>query len=780
MGLTRRQFLTLLGGSTGAAVLFQACGVPPEELLVESSYEMPEDMVSGLDNWYATVDAKSQVPNGLVVRVMEGRAKKIEGNIDYPVNKGKHSSSCEASLQSLYHPDRIKAPLLRVGSRGEGKYEEISWENAIDRLSSELKKLKDSGQSSKMAFVTQPLSHHLNLMVNNFTTKFGGTHLTQEPLESTTLRKAINDVFGENKLPDFDIENSDYILSFGTDFLSTWVSPVQYSYDYGEFRQGKDKRGFLVQIDSRFSMTAANSDEWIYVQPGTEGMLALSIAQVIISEGLANTDVIDKLTSNNKNYLDNFAPSKIASKISDPSQNVEEVISKITQIARDFANSSNPLAIGGGSAGAHTNGLSNLHNIYLLNHLVGSVNNKGGIIFNPEEPFFSKRPSTSAVKSSFNDWTKIVEELENGNLNVLLIHGADPWYGLPDSTGFKQALTGQNNGNANASLIVSFATIMDDVSQMADLILPSHHFLEDWGISTPDPAPGHQLIGFQQPVVRPYFENRGEHLGTKSFPNILLSISKDPNLNLNLDFAGDTYLDIIKTEAKEIYKSGRGTVGLTPTSNFSNFESFWNTALQHGFWQDLNYTPKPNPNLPAFPFDINISDPSFSEINESQFYLIPFASNSLGDGISNSSLPWLQNLPDPISTAVWRTWVEINSKEAKNMNIKEGDIIKITSAHGSIEAIAFPNPATPPQVISIPLGQGHLSGGRFSEKRGANVLSILAPFQTFGTGALAWAATRVKIINTGKWRRLPKFENDVSEFPTDSEQHIIKITRYDT
>ena len=122
MGLTRRQFLTLIGGSTGAAVLFQACGVPPEELLVESSYEMPEDMVSGLDNWYATVDAKSKVPNGLVVRVMEGRAKKIEGNIDYPVNKGKHSSNCEASLQSLYHPDRIKGPLLRVGDRGDGKY----------------------------------------------------------------------------------------------------------------------------------------------------------------------------------------------------------------------------------------------------------------------------------------------------------------------------------------------------------------------------------------------------------------------------------------------------------------------------------------------------------------------------------------------------------------------------------------------------------------------------------------------------------------------------------
>ena len=776
MGLTRRQFLTLIGGSTGAAVLFQACGVPPEELLVESSYEMPEDMVSGLDNWYATVDAKSQVPNGLVVRVMEGRAKKIEGNVDYPINKGKHSSSCEASLQALYHPDRIKGPLLRVGDRGSGEFEEISWENAIDRLSSELKKLKDSGQSSKMAFATQPLNTHLNSMVNNFTSKLGGSHITQEPLEQTTLRKAIFDVFGEENIPHFDIENSDYILSFGTDFLSTWISPVQYSHGYGEFRQGKDKRGFLVQVDSRFSMTGANSDEWIYVNPGTEGLLALSIAQVIISEGLSNNDVINKLTNNDKKYLDNFAPSQIASTISDPSQNIEDVISKITQIARDFANSENPLAIGGGSSAAHTNGLFNLRNIYLLNYLVGSVNNKGGIILNPD-PAIKK--NTPPIISSFNDWTKIVEDINNGDIQILLVHGADPWYGLPDSAGFKQALVGENNGYANTSLIVSFATIMDDISRMSDLILPSHHFLEDWGINTPDPAPGHQVIGFQQPVVRPYFENRGEHLGTKSFPNILLSISKDPNLNLKLDFEGDTYLDIIKSEAKEIYNSGRGTVGVTPTSNFSNFESFWNSALQHGFWEDLTYKPKKSPNIPVFDNNL-IEKPSFSEIQGAQFYLIPFASNSLGDGISKSSLPWLQNLPDPISTAVWRTWVEINATVAKNMNIKEGDIVMITSEYGSIEAIAFPNPATPPAILSIPLGQGHLDGGRFSEKRGANILSIIAPLNVKGSGALAWAATKVKMVNTGRWKRLPKFENDVSEFPTDLDQHIIKITRYDT
>ena len=117
MPINRRKFLTLMGGTAVGAVLFQACGVPEDELFVQSPIEMPEDMVSGLDNWYATLCRQCPTSEGIVVRVMEGRAKKIEGNVDYPINRGKHSARCEASLQALYHPDRISAPLVRTGNR---------------------------------------------------------------------------------------------------------------------------------------------------------------------------------------------------------------------------------------------------------------------------------------------------------------------------------------------------------------------------------------------------------------------------------------------------------------------------------------------------------------------------------------------------------------------------------------------------------------------------------------------------------------------------------------
>ena len=139
MALTRRQFLTLAGGSATGAIIFAACGVPEEEQYVQGPLQMPEDMVSGLSNWYATLCRSCPTSEGLVVRVMEGRAKKIEGNVDYPINRGKHSARCEAGLQALYHPDRIRGPLVRTGERGSGQYEEISWTDAIGRLAERIR-----------------------------------------------------------------------------------------------------------------------------------------------------------------------------------------------------------------------------------------------------------------------------------------------------------------------------------------------------------------------------------------------------------------------------------------------------------------------------------------------------------------------------------------------------------------------------------------------------------------------------------------------------------------
>ena len=763
MALTRRQFLTLAGGSAAGAVIFQACGIGPGEEEIQAPIEMPEDLVSGLDNWYATLCRQCPTSEGILVRVMEGRAKKVEGNVDYPINGGKHSARCEAGLQALYHPDRIRGPLVRVGPRGSGQFDEIGWSDAVARLTYQLQLLRDEGDQSSMVMVTDPVGAHLGMVVERFVSAYGGRHVPYEPMESGALRAAIREVYGEEVLPDFDIANASRVLSFGADFLNTWLSPIRYSRGYGEFRQGDRERGRLVHVDSRFSMTAANADRWVHVNPGAEGLLALSIAHVIVSEGLGDADAADALTGGDPNALQAFAPSKVAGAVSD-----HVTAQQIEELARDFAGHRPALALGGGSAAAHTNGLFNLRAIYSLNYLVGSVGQPGGVVFAPAAALGGVPASPAA--GSFGEWQALASEMRQGRVRALLVRGANPWYGLPDAADFKAA-------TFNVPLIVSFSGLMDDTAAMADLILPENSPLEEWGIDLPEPGSGHQVVGFQQPVVRPVFESRGPELGTKSFPDVLQAVAQ--GLDVDLGLPGENFMEIVQSGARELYERGGGMAGDVRAGDYPDFQSFWYGALQNGLWRDeaarsRKRAPSPSP-LPTQNEAPDFQGPSGADT----FHLAPFASASMTDG-RGASLPWLQATPDPISTATWRTWVEINAKRAEEMGLKMGDEVELSSDHGSITAIAYPHPGMPPDVVSVPIGQGHTAGGRYAKGRGANVLSILAPATVRDTGALAWAATRVRVEKTGKWVWLPMFENTVPERPVDKGNHIIQLTPIDT
>ena len=743
MALTRRQFLTLMGGSAGAAVLFQACGLPEKELLIDSPAAMPEDLVSGTDNWYATTSQQGGVSEGIVVRVMEGRAKKVEGNPDYPLNLGGHSALSEASLQGLYHPDRISAPLVRTGPRGSSEYREISWEDAVARLSAQLTELKDSNEANKAVFVSNPVGGHAGLVLDRFVTATGARHLSYEAVENNVLRNALKEVFGTDSIPEFDIDNSDLILSFGADFLSSWVSPTRYARGYGEFRQGHEHRGKLIHVDSRFSMTAANADQWVHVNPGTEGLLAMSIMQVLSADH--SDAVFGELDSDG--ILDSYSPANVADVVGVSA----DVINKI---AEDFSHSEHPIALGGGSAGAHTNGNQNLKAIYSLNRVASNIGKKGGVILNPESPIAGV--SAPKATNTFSEFHRLSEEMKAGNVSVLMVRDADIYYGMTDTADMKSALD-------NVPLIVSFAGMMDDTTSIADLILPQHHFLEDWGTDIPVAGPGYEMVGFQQPVVRPFFENRGSNLGTKGFADILMTVAQVMGQDLGL--SADTFKEVIRNDARKLYDLRRGQVVS------SSFEGFWNGVLQRGGWWDTEAKERAEPAVKRLD---GVDRAEFGGTNQ-EFYLQPFIS-TLGDG-TGASLPWLQAMPDAISTATWQTWVEINHKVAEEKGISEGDVLEIRPSNGRvIRALAMPNPAVPPDTIGIPIGQGHRDGGRYSAGRGANVLSVLDPKVDSDTGSLAWAATRANITMTDEWIRVPKFENTVPEFPRDEHHHIIEIT----
>ncbi len=735
--ITRREFLALGAMATAGAVVLSACGLAESELIVQSPPELPEDLLHGEDAWFATTWPDAGGGNGLIARVSGGRVIKLAGNPDHPVNMGRQSVTADAALQLLYHPDRITQPLIR---RSKGAVPgPVSWETA-------LREVRAAVQNGAVV-ATNPMRGHAGLVADNFVERFGGRRINFDPLTQGVLNAAVKRVFNVDVLPDFDIANAATVLSFGADWLSGWLSPTRYSAQYGKFRAG-NQRGFLIHIEPRFSVTAANADLWIPAKPGWEGDIAMAIAQVIEDEGLASDAEIGAFKTNlPAGIFFGYQPRDVAVRTGVPED-------FIRRAARRFATSRPSMAFGGGSTEAHTNGSFALSAVYALNHLVSSVSAPGGIVLNPASPI--PELSGTASGTSFAEWESELSQWRAGFVGAVIIRGADIVYGMPAAVDVKGALN-------NVPRVIAFAKVMDDTVAEADIILPETTFLEEWGTDVPEPAPGYQTVSFQQPVAGtdPTYEQ------PRSFGDVLLTVMEDQKNMRRL----------VSDASNELYRN----IGLSGSVRASNRDLFFTGVRQRGGWWNTSSRASGSAR-PVNPFESS-SEPEYSSPGlltaGQEFHLIPFESNSLANGML-SPTPWAQQIPDPISTIAWTTWAEMNRKDAEQMGVSEGDILLIRSGYGEIQAAAYIHPAATPGVLGIPIGNGMEQGGRYAEGVGANVLKILAPQKDEVTGSLAWASTRVKAVRLGRKIRMPKFEGSVEPFPAEPGVPVLVVAPGET
>ena len=744
MKLSRREFLALSAKATAGTMIFAACGLPERELIVQSPIDMPEDLVRGEDAWYATTWPDMPGGDGLIVRVMQGRAKKIAGNPDHPVNLGKQSSRHDAAIQLTYHPDRISEPMLRQ-SKG-GLYDPIPWHRAEQLVQRAVEAGKDN-----MSVVTNPLGGHLEWVAINFAALNGGRHIKFDPTEQGVMQDAIKFVYEQEDPPYYDIANANTILSIGADWLSTWQSSVGYSVRYGEFRSKHD-RGYLIHAEPRMSMTAANADLWLPVIPGYEGHLAMSIAQVIVDERLTGSGEIARF------FNQIPTPSLVGFRPEDVEERVGVSAYKIRKAARHFAEHRPSLAFAGGSAGAHTNGQFNIAATHALNTLVSAVGSDGGVKYNPLAVLEGVTGRSSG--DSFSDWEVELAQWRGGNVQSVIIRGADIVHGMPNSVGVVGAMDG-------VPTVIGFGSVMNDTLANCDLILPEKTFLETWGTTIPDPAPGYEVVTIQQPVIgqTELFSGGGLIADARGFGDELLRIAGG-------DLGADDMEELVNISIDQLYELDRGSVSAP------NKRLFKQGVLQRGGWWDTESAAEtPSDHAPPNVFDLEsaVLYSDTSGLGEGDdFHLVPFLSNSLYEG-RLSATPFAMQNPDPMSSAAWATWAEMNDKEAEHLGIREGDVLFIKSEYGEIEALAYPTPGGRPGVIGVPIGLGHENGGRYDEGLGANVLKILAPHVEPASGSLAWAATRVRVARSGRKRELAKFEGEVTAFPIEPGVPVLVV-----
>jgi anaerobic selenocysteine-containing dehydrogenase len=693
MSIDRRSFIKLTAVSGGAAAI-AACGTSsPENQLIR--FIPDEDLTPGIAEMKNSVCPICRAGCGLTVRVMQGDAdvvrngqagvmtmslaKKLEGNPSHPISQGHLCPRGQASIQITYHPDRLTQPLKRRGNRGSGDYQPVSWDAAIAELVSKL----DAIPSASLAALARPGSNSRNDLLALFVEKFGGQPPIAYELFSDDVLRRAND---HNQVPTFDFANARLVLSFGADFLGTWGSPVSQTASYAKMRGGRPGvRGRLIQIEPRMSLTGASADEWIAIRPGTEGILALALANAVFA------------SPNTAAYTAAFVEEHTGIKTA-----------RFARLVQSLKEQQPAVAVIAGAPLAHTSGLAQARAVNILNAALGAVDARL-VSFTPQAA--NRRPNAQSLQ------TFAADTLAGKNApQVLFIDGVNPVYATPPGWKVKDAL-------AKIPYIVSFGSFADDTSVLADLILPDHSFLESWTDSRPESGTTSAIVTVAGPVMKPLHD-------TRATPDVLLDVAK----KLKKPLAG------MPESFNAMLQASVGG------------DEAWSTATKQGWVevkpsqarpQDSGKRSEPTLTTPA-PEPVFDGDPS-----QFPFHFLPFVSQAFLDG-STAHLPWMQEMPDPLSTAMWSTWAEINPQTAARLGIGDGDMIEITSAHGAIHAPAVFSPGVAPDVIAMPTGQGHETFTRYASGRGSNPVKVLAPVVEPETGALAWAATRVKIAKVGE------------------------------
>ena len=709
--MDRRDFIKLTA-ITGTSATLAGCGNPEHQLI---RFVPDDDLVPGVAEWKPSVCPVCAAGCGLTVRVMEaevettrkgqagvvkmGVAKKLEGNPKDPISQGGLCARGQASIQITYHPDRLTHPMKRTGARGAGEFTEVTWDEAIAELTGQLDVLAAAHDQQSLAFLTRPHRGRRTALAAELLKGFGApAPIAYEFFAEDVLRRANAISFGHEQLPTIDLARSRFAISFGADFLGTWNSPVAQNGAYGAMRQGRTGlRGVFVQVESRMSLTGGNADEWVPVKPGTEGVLALGLAHVILA-GKRPADAgragaaIDGWSAG----LPDYTPSRVE-------QATGVAAKKVERLARSLVELQPAVAFIGGAPLAHTNGLFHALAVNALNALLGSVGQPGGLFFTP-----------GYLKSE----TRNLKSQDLASAKVLLLVDANPVFDAPKAWKVRDAL-------AAVPFIASFGSFLDDTSILADLILPDHSFLESWVDSAPESGSIDAVTTAAAPAMKPLYQ-------TRATADVLIEVAGKLKSPVTLPW---------KT-AEEVATS----VGSANPS----------LPIQSA-------TRKPQPAM-------TYAEPVFDgEASQFPFHFLPYASLQFGDG-SSAHLPWLQEMPDPLTSAMWSSWVEINPQTAERFQLAQGDLVDVTSSQGTVRAPVMIFPGLAPDVIAMPVGQGHETFTRYASNRGVNPIAILAPATEPETGALAWAATRVKIARVGEGDgRLIMFAGEMREHPHEHE-----------
>jgi len=712
------------------------------------------------EKWVATSCLNCQARCAIRVRVVNGKAVKITGNPQSRVSDGKICPRGHIGLQVLYDPERIPTPLKRTNNqKGIGvdpKWAPISWDQALGDITDRLRKLREKGEPNKLLLFCGLNTVSSQDMIFRFAEAFGTPNLISgEGLESETEKSGNWLADGHYAQTAYDLDHTNYILAFGADMLESAKPLSRYLRKWGKIRREKPNRTKIVVINPRYSVTAAKADEWVPINPGTDGALAMAVAHVVLSEDLFDKAFVRDWTVGFEAYkklvLSQYSPEEV-SKITGIAPEI------IRRIAREFARTRPGLALRGQGSINWPEGSFTSYAIFCLNALVGSIDTPGGVLYQENV--------------NYNDMPRLVEDeiAKKGKARPALdLRGTDKFpaakvvtnqipESLIENTPYPVEMAMGFNSNFNMlspgtgrwdkalkklPYYIHLSPFISEMALYADLILPSTTFLEEWGYDHSPPGSGFAEVKIKQPVVAPWGSAR-------SVVDILFQISKKLNGGVASSFAnmGDTSEGFVKFRTEglipwnELLKKGVGAgrdyeyhkytrIFRTPSKKFEFSSGNLKTLLKEkrGDLDDL-----PHYKEPTF----------LGDKDKYPLILLPYQPLMVIEN-GSQNYPWAQEIFLPMAGVGWETLVEINSEIAKFLKLRDGQAVWVESPFQKIKAKVKFSEGVHPDVVAIASGQGHSSYGKWQQGIGVNPNEILGVDYDTLSGQAAFFNTRVKV-----------------------------------
>ena len=761
LSISRRKFLKLSAFTSAAVGMNQRIGSFHPALALPLQKNTRNAME---EKWMATSCLNCPARCAIRVRIVNGKAVKVTGNPLSLVSEGKVCPRAHIGLQVLYDPERIDSPLKRTHQeKGKGidpEWVPISWDQAFDELTSRLHAIRDRGQPHKLLLFSGLNTVSSEDMITRFAEAYGTPNLISgNGLESEAEKSGNWMADGHYSFTAYDLDHTHYILAFGADLLESFSPQSRFLRKWGKLRREKPNRTKIVVIHPRYSVTAAKSDEWIPIHPGTDAALAMAIAHVILSEELYDKAFVHHWTAGFERYqkwvLSQYSPNVVSRITGIPPETVQ-------RIAREFAQTRPAIALRGKESIAWPDGSYTSYAIFCLNALVGSIDIPGGVIYQ-ENPKYKEMPPLVMEEMAkrgkaqppldFRGTTKFpAAEVVTNQIPESLL-GNVPYpveMAIGFNCNFNMSAPGTGRWNRALKKLPYYVHISPFISEMAlyaDLILPSTTFLEEWGYDHSPPGSGFAEVKIKQPVVH----SRGH---ARSMIDIIFEISKRLKGRVAQSF---THIG----ENSEGFVKFR-TATLMP----------WKELLAKGVWVGKPYEYKKYDrifNSPSKKFELDSGNlksllsktgktkkedseylPHYKEatfLGEKEKYpllLLPYQPLMVIEN-GSQNYPWAQEIFLPMHGMGWGTLVEINSETGKTLKLKNGQIVWVESPFQKIKARVKFSEGVHPQVVAIPLGQGHYSYGKWQKGIGVNPNEIIGVDYDSMSGQAAFFNTRVKV-----------------------------------